>query len=100
MVTKIDKADLRKVSFSKFQVLLAVHLGMILVNIQLDAQFFSIYVYFDTLHVSSNHVLISRRLNCKNTTSGICHLHRVTYARCRIDITESPDDENLVARNM
>ena len=24
------------------------------------------------------------------------HLHRVTYARCRIDIIDSPDDEHLV----
>jgi len=28
------------------------------------------------------------------------HLHRVTYARCRIDITDSPDDEHMVAQNM
>jgi len=28
------------------------------------------------------------------------HLHTVTYARCRIDAIESPDDEHLVARNM
>jgi len=54
-------------------VLLTVHLGIILVNNQLDTQFFSVYVYFDTLHVSSNHVLIIRRLNCINTTSGKCH---------------------------
>jgi len=46
----------------KFCNLLTVHLGIILVNNQLDAQFFSVYVYFDTLHVSSNHVLIIRRM--------------------------------------
>ena len=28
------------------------------------------------------------------------HLHRVTYARCRIDIFDSPDDENMVARKL
>jgi len=28
------------------------------------------------------------------------HLHRVTYTRGRIDTTDSPDDERLVARNM
>ena len=28
------------------------------------------------------------------------HLHRVTYARSRIDTIESPDDEHLNARNM
>jgi len=97
---------------SRFYVLLTVHRGIILVNIQLDAQFFSVYVYFDTLHVSNNHVLIIRRLNFINTTSGIVtvwyvgtcipdgHLYRVTYARCRIDKIESPDDEHMVARNM
>ena len=46
---------------------------LILVNNQLDAQFFSVYVYFNTPHVSSNHVLIIWRINCINTTSGICH---------------------------
>ena len=28
------------------------------------------------------------------------HLHRVTYARCRIGTIESPDDEHMVVRNM
>jgi len=28
------------------------------------------------------------------------HLHRVTYAICRIDKIDSPDDEHMVARNM
>ena len=27
-------------------------------------------------------------------------VHRVTYARCRIDTIDSPDDEHMVARNM
>jgi hypothetical protein len=65
---------------------------------------------------------IIRRINCINTTSGICHmlqmtvwfsrtashppctpnghLHRVTYTRCRIDIINSPDDGQMAARNM
>jgi hypothetical protein len=30
-------------------------------------------IYFNSLHVSSNLVLIIRRINCINTTSGICH---------------------------
>ena len=42
---------------AKFCVLLTVHLGIILVNNHLDTQFFSVYVYFDTLRVSSSHVL-------------------------------------------
>ena len=73
-------------------------------------------------------MLIIRRINSNNTTSGICHLHIVTYkipevvsiilillilgpenetatdtmayTRCCIDIIDSPDDEHGVARNM
>ena len=45
----------------------------VLVNNQLDTQFFFIYVYFYSLHVSGSHVPIIRRINCINTTSGICH---------------------------
>ena len=45
-----------------------MHLSIILVNNQLDAHFFAVYVYFDTLHVSSNYVLIIRRINCINMT--------------------------------
>jgi hypothetical protein len=56
-----------------FYVLLTVHLGIILVNSQLDAQFFFVYVYFNSLHVSSTLTLIIRGINCINTTSGICH---------------------------
>ena len=43
-------------------VLLTVHPGMILVNNQLDAQFFSMYVYFYSLHVSGSRVPIIRRI--------------------------------------
>ena len=58
----------------EFCVLLTVHLITISVNNQLDAQFFFlIFVYSISLHVSSNHVLIIRRVNCINTTSGIRH---------------------------
>jgi hypothetical protein len=82
------------------------------------------YVYFYSLHVSDSHVSIIRRINCINTTSGICHsvlmivwcaglddtaeqtcttndhLYRVTYTRCRIDTINSPDDWHMVVRNM
>ena len=34
---------------------------------------FLIFVCSSSLHVSSNQVLIIRRVNCINTTSGICH---------------------------
>ena len=49
---------------------------IIFVNNQLDALFFFKYVYFYSLHVSGSHVPIIRRINCINTTSGICHLYR------------------------
>jgi hypothetical protein len=56
-------------------------------------------------------VLIIGRINCINTTSGICHFvsmtvsraghrQRVTYVRGFIDTIDSPDDEHEVARNM
>ena len=84
--------------------------------------FVYMYVYFNSLHVSSIQVLIIRRFNCINTISGMSlyvgdrlvrrfgrsvqtcvpdsDLHRVTYTRYRIDTIESPDDEHLNARNM
>jgi hypothetical protein len=37
-------------------------------------------VYFDSLHVSSNLVLIIRRINCINATSGMCHSVSVTFS--------------------
>ena len=54
--------------FTEFYLLLTVqHLGIIFVNSQLDAQFFFMYVYFCSLHVSGSHVPIIRRINCINT---------------------------------
>ena len=37
-------------------------------------------IYFNSLHVSSNLVLIIRRTNYINTTSGICHSVSVTVS--------------------
>ena len=48
-------------------------LRLIFVNNQCDAQFLFMYVYFCSLHVSGSHVLIIRRINRIDTTSGICH---------------------------
>ena len=45
----------------KFYIFLTVHLRIILVGNQLDAQFLLCYVYLNPLHVSSNYVLILRR---------------------------------------
>jgi len=56
-----------------FYVLLTLRLGIIIVNDQLDAQFFSLCVYLKPLYVSRIHALIIRRINCINTISGICH---------------------------
>jgi len=58
---------------TEFYVFLTVYLITIFVNNKLDAQFFFlIFVYSNSLHVSSNQVLIIRRVNCISTTSGIC----------------------------
>ena len=63
--------------YVKLYLLLTVPLGIILFNEQLDAQFFFVYVYFNSLHVSSIRVLIIRRFNCINTISGIRMSHYV-----------------------
>jgi len=58
---------------AEFYILLTVRLGIIFANNQHDAQFFFMYVYFYSLHVSGSHVPIIRRISCINMTSGICH---------------------------
>jgi len=68
------KALLLNISCMKgFYVLLTLHLGIIFVSNQLEAQFFFTYVYLYYLHVSGSHVPIIRRINCINTTSDIYH---------------------------
>jgi hypothetical protein len=57
----------------EFYVMLTDHLGIIFVINQLEAQFFFMYVYFYSLHVSDSHVPIIGRINCINMTAGICH---------------------------
>jgi len=61
--------------FLQLNVLLTVHVGMILVNNQLDAQFF-MYVYFHSLHVSGRHVPFIRRI-----IVSMWHLVYVTLCR-------------------
>jgi len=56
----------------EFYILLTVHLGTVLVNNQLDA-FFNVFIYFTSLHVSSNQVPIIRRINRINTSTGMYH---------------------------
>ena len=60
------------VTLSVFHVLLTVHPGMILVNNQLDAQFFT-YVHFYSLHVSGSCVPSIGRIIVISAKSGLCH---------------------------
>jgi len=50
---------------------------------------FLIFIYSNSLHVSSNHVLIIRRVNCINTTSGMCHCMQVTVWYAGLDGTKN-----------
>jgi len=72
---------------------------------------FFVYVYSKSLHVSSTHLLIIKRIKSINTVwyadlggTQTCipdgHLHRMTYTRCHTDTINSPDDEQMSARNM
>jgi hypothetical protein len=67
---------------------------------------FSHYVYFFSLHISGDYVPIIRRNTCTYATLGTCHLSpdsypfRLTNTKCRINTAISPDDGQLVARNM
>jgi hypothetical protein len=86
-----------KNKFKTFYVLLTVHVDIILVNDQLDAQFFfymfiSIpYMFRATLWSSSGESIVSiQHLVC----ATLC---RVTHTRCCIDTIDSPDDEHEVA---
>ena len=72
-LNNIPTYNLRIVDVKRY-VLLTVHLVIIFVNNQFDAQFFFMYVYFYSLYVSDSHVSIIRRINCINTTSGIMYL--------------------------
>jgi hypothetical protein len=106
-----------------FYVLLTVHLSIILVNDQLDAQFFfSIYLFqFSTrfqqprAHHQENQFYqyniwyvspcVGDRLVCRSESSvPTCildgHLHTVTHTRCCIGKIDSPDDEHEIVRNM
>jgi len=93
-----------------------------LVNDQLDAQFFSMYLFqFSTCfeqpraHHQENQfyqynlwymsLCVGDRFVCRSESSfPTCtrngHRHRVTYTRSCIDTIDSPDDEHGLARNM
>jgi hypothetical protein len=57
----INPNSFNNLVFVFYVLLTALHLGIIPVNDQLDAQFFFYMFYFSSLHVSSNLVLISSR---------------------------------------
>jgi len=99
-----------------FYVLLTVHLGMMLVNNQLDAQFF-MNVYFYSLHVSGSHVPIIRRIvvsmwhlvyiSLCRWPSGMQVILHTGRSSAQTDINQvshwynnSPDDRHMAARKM
>jgi len=45
------------------------------------------YVYLYSLHVSGSHVPIIRRINCINTTFGVCHSVQMTVWCAGLDET-------------
>jgi hypothetical protein len=108
---------------SQCYVLLTVQLGTILVNDQLEAQFFPIRLFqFSTgfeqprtqqqnqlyqysIWYSFVSLCVGDRLVCRSGRNfPTCildgHLHRVTHTRCCTDTIDSPDDEHEVDRNM
>jgi len=52
-------------------------------------------IYFNSVHVSSNPVLIIRRINCINTTSGICHCVSLTVSCAGREGTSRPVHETV-----
>jgi hypothetical protein len=97
-----------------------VHVGIILVNDQLDAQLFFLVRLFQSsacfeqsrAHYQENQLYqyklwhmslcVSGRLVCRSGPTCILggHLHKVTCNKSCIDTIDSPDNEHEVARNM
>jgi len=67
-----------------------------------EVQFFFIYIYFYSLHVSGSQfsVQVCDEICLIQTCTLNSHLYRVTYTRCRIDTINSPDDGHVAGRNM
>jgi hypothetical protein len=101
-----------------FYISLTVHLGIILVNNELDALFQCIYLFhFSTCfeQPSAHHqenqsyqyiiwyvsMCVGECLVCQSGGTGIqdSHLQTVIHTRWCIDTIDSPDDEHWVARN-
>jgi hypothetical protein len=102
--------------FNWFYVLFTVHLGIILVNDHLDAQFFFLLCLFQSstcfeqprAHHQKNQLYQSNFWYMSLCVGGrsfpTCtldgHLQRVTYTRSCTDTIDSSEDEHEVARNM
>jgi len=71
-----SKAYSDKIVEQKFYLLLTVHLGIIFVNNQLDAQFFFMYVYFYSLYMF-------RAAMCPS--SGELYQYKIWYMSLSID---------------
>jgi len=69
-------------------------------------------IYFFSLHVSGDYMLIIRRYNCIYMTPGTCYSvwmtvwyagayapYRITSTKCRINTAISPDDGHIGAQN-
>jgi len=101
--------------------LLTIHPNIIFVNKPTWCTIFLIYIFLfsacfgqlcahhqeNQLHQCDNWYMslcVDDRLVCRSewipTWIPDGHLHRVTYTRCRIDATDSPDDGHIFARNM
>ena len=65
-------------STSKFYISLAVHLGIILVNNQIDALFQCVYLLSLLYMFRAAKCSSSEESNCVNTSSGIYHSVKVT----------------------
>ena len=58
---------LMRLHYMEFYILVTMHLGIILINIRLDAQYL-LHIFISILYISSNLALIIRRVSCINTT--------------------------------
>ena len=96
-----------------------VHLGIILISNQLDAQFL-LYIFLFQFSTCSEQLCAHHQESqlyqyiwytsrcvgglpvCRSVPTCIPdgRLHRVTYTRCCIDSIDSPDDEHWATRNM
>ena len=65
-----------------------MHLGIILVNNQLDAQFFFMYVHFYSPHVSGSHVPIIRRINEKELCVKLVIYKDYTEMHCQQNVED------------